>query len=164
MAEGKTNPWIIGGIVVGAFVVFYFLYLEYQAAVANAGQTAANSTPTNDLSTSSTGLVTSAIPDQLGSASGPAQPITTPSGQISQNPVAVGPATGINAPVTEPQEPAAAATGPSVSTGDSGTPIVASPAAPVVPAAPLGAPVAKATGSGQQPSNNLAFSPWTVQL
>lgn len=73
MAEGKTSPWLVGGIVIGSAVVLYFLYGEYQAAQAAAANTAANNPQSVNAATaiSNPSAIDSAIADQ--------QPIQTPS-------------------------------------------------------------------------------------
>lgn len=73
MADAKTNPWLVGGIVVGAAVVFYFLYEEYQTSLAAQATASANATA-NSVNTatatgSSAGVVQSAIPDQISTTS-----------------------------------------------------------------------------------------------
>jgi hypothetical protein len=60
MADGKTSPWLVGGLAFGALIVFYVLYVEYQASVANASQTAAQ----NSAVTQESGIVNSILPDQ----------------------------------------------------------------------------------------------------
>jgi hypothetical protein len=65
MTVGKTNPWIIGALSLGAAFVLYILYQENQTAAANA----ANAAQQNDLNATATGsangIVQSLIPDQI---------------------------------------------------------------------------------------------------
>jgi hypothetical protein len=63
MAEGKTSPWIIGGIALGAVVVIYILYSEYEASASASSATAASSAATGS-EANMVGAINSDIPDQ----------------------------------------------------------------------------------------------------
>ena len=90
MAEGKTSPWLIGGLAVGAFIVFYILYTEYQASQAAASQQAAQNAATSNES----GIVNSILPDQtVTEPSTASTQATVTSGATSEPVQAVGPAT-----------------------------------------------------------------------
>jgi hypothetical protein len=91
MAEGKTSPWLIGGIAIGSAVVFYFLYSEYRASLA----AAANASSVNPASaTSNPSVIDSAIAEQepIQEPSYPTTATVTSSGTVvgENNPSATG--------------------------------------------------------------------------
>jgi hypothetical protein len=85
VAPKTTSPWLIGGIAIGAALVFYFLYQEYEASLAAQSSASSSAASTTAATTTADGIVASAIPDQVSTAS-PSYPATatvTPSGTVT---------------------------------------------------------------------------------
>lgn len=114
MADSTTNPWIIGGIALGAAAVIYFLYVEYQAGLAAQANASANAATTATATGAANGIIASAIPDQLSTAS-PSYPATAtvmPQGTVTGTSTAEPTGTPAPAPVVPPTSTGAATPAP----------------------------------------------------
>ena len=71
MADGRTNPWLIGGLAIAGLAVLYLLYKESQAT----SQAATPQSPYGVGAYDSSGAVGSLVPDQISTMTPAISPI-----------------------------------------------------------------------------------------